>query len=75
MGAKRLRPRRRLKWPKIRLHIPSDDMDNFPHNCNRFAGNGLESDFKLTITYDSAFEVRVLFYYQLIPIQAVLQIE
>ena len=48
-------------------------VDDFPHNCNRFAGNGSESEFKLTVTFDVAYEVRVLFYYQLIPIQAVLQ--
>ena len=48
-------------------------VDEFPHHCGRFAGNGGESEFKLTVTFDSALEVRVLFYYQLIPIQAVLQ--
>ena len=50
-------------------------VDQFPHHCGRFAGNGEESEFKLTVTFDSALEVRVLFYYQLIPIQAVLQTE
>ena len=50
-------------------------VDEFPHDCKRFAGNGSESEFKLTVTSDVAYEVRILFYYQLIPIQAVLQSE
>ena len=48
-------------------------VDDFPHQCYRFAGNGTDSEFKLTVTFDVAYEVRILFYYQLIPIQAVLQ--
>ena len=50
-------------------------VDEFPHHCKRFAGDGSESEFKLTVTFDVAYEVRLLFYYQLIPIQAVLQTE
>ena len=48
-------------------------VDDMPHECYRFAGTGSESDFKLTVTFDAAHEVRVLFFYQLIPIQSIVQ--
>ena len=48
-------------------------VDDMPHECYRFAGTGSESDFKLTVTFDAAHEIRVLFFYQLIPIQSIVQ--
>ena len=72
-------------YPTRVAHPTSDDMrytggpqaamsvDDMPHECYRFAGTGSESDFKLTVTFDAAHEVRVLFFYQLIPIQSIVQ--
>ena len=60
------------RWSEISLTMT---VDEFPHICQRFAGNGEQSEFRLTVTYDVAFEVRVLFYYQLIPIQTILTTE
>ena len=69
----------RVAYPTISdtrdTQAPHADMsvDDMPHQCYRFAGTGSESDFKLTVTFDAAYEIRVLFFYQLIPIQAIVQ--
>ena len=38
------------------------------HGCSNYAGDGSETDYVITVTFHTLTQVRILFYYHLVPV-------
>ena len=51
-------------WPGI----DSKTANDLPNNCNAYAGDGEQTDYVITVSFHTLTQVRLVFFYQLIPV-------